>query len=59
MFSKKKKLSLELNSVTPELIMSRFRFYFSHLAMLVHVVVRQLHFLERNNLFSQLLAGEG
>lgn len=37
----------------------QIRFYFSHLAMLVHVVVRQLHFLERNNLFSQLLAGEG
>jgi len=31
----------------------------SHLAVLVHVVVCQLHFLEGDDLFPQLLAGEG
>lgn len=30
-----------------------------NLAVLVHVVVRQLHFFEGNNLFPQLFASEG
>lgn len=31
----------------------------SYLTVFVHIVVRQFHFLEGNNLFFQLLAGEG
>lgn len=32
---------------------------FSYLTVLVHVVVRQFHLFEGDNLFSQLLAGKG
>jgi len=56
--SPKKKLSLKLNSMTSELIMDRFK-WSSYLTVLIHVVICQLDFLERDDLFPQLLTGEG